>query len=70
MTVKKLRLSEMIDRAKEKEGRTQKWIISQMQKRGIVISDVLFSRKKKGVMSFTEEELKALSEILDSNIGG
>lgn len=70
MTVKKLRLSEMIDRAKEKEGRTQKWIIAQMQKRGIVISDVLFSRKKKGVMSFTEEELKALSEILDSNIGG
>lgn len=61
-----LTIEEKINRAKE--GRTQLWLISQMNKKGTPITDVQFSRKKKGISKFTEEELAVLSEILNTKI--
>lgn len=57
-----LTMAEKIDRAKD--GRSQSWIVEQMNKKGITISEVQFSRKKKGREDFTPEELTILSEIL------
>lgn len=57
-----LSLEEKIDRAKD--GRSQTWIVEQMIKKGCPISDVQFSRKKKGREDFKPDELIALSEIL------
>jgi len=66
MAVKtELTLAEKIDRAKN--GRSQSWMVNQMNKKGCVLNEVQFSRKKKGHMKFTKEELIALSEILDTN---
>ena len=62
MAKMKFLLSEKIDRAKA--GRTQTWIVEQMKAKGIKINDVQFSRKKKGVIPFTEPELEYLSELL------
>ena len=59
----KLTVSEQIDRAKE--GRSQSWIVNQMNKKGCQLNEVQFSRKKKGHSDFTKEELEALSIILD-----
>lgn len=61
-----LTIEEKINRAKE--GRTQLYIVMQMIKKGIVITDVQFTRKKKGISKFTEEELAVLSEILHTKI--
>lgn len=61
-----LTIEEKINKARE--GRTQLYIIMQMIKKGIVITDVQFSRKKKGISKFTEEELAVLSEILHTKI--
>lgn len=60
-----LTVGEQIDRYKD--GRTQKWIISKMQEKGIAITEVQFSNKKNG-NCFEESELKVLSEILGTNI--
>ncbi len=68
MAKMKFLLSERIERAKEKEGRNQTWIIKQMNERGVKISDVQFSRKKKGHISFTDNELSILSEILNTDL--
>ncbi len=57
-----LTLSEKIDRAKD--GRSQSWIVNQLNKRKVKINEVQFSRKKNGFADFTEDELIALSEIL------
>lgn len=57
-----LTMAEKIDRAKD--GRSQSWIVEQMNKKGISISEVQFSRKKKGREDFTPDELTILSEIL------
>lgn len=51
---------------KNRKGRTQTYIISEMNKRGCELTDVQFSRKKHGHDKFTEEELKILKEILDA----
>lgn len=59
----KLTLAEKIDRAKD--GRSQSWIVNQMNKKGCKINEVQFSRKKKGSDDFTENELEILSNILD-----
>ena len=58
----KLTLSEQIDRGRS--GRTQTYIVRQLNEMGIVMNDVQFSRKKLGSDSFTEKELSALQEIL------
>jgi hypothetical protein len=63
MGKEKLTFAERVDRARD--GRTQAWIVRKMQEHGCVMSEVQFSRKKKGWDDFTEEELKALSEILN-----
>lgn len=63
MAKMKFLLSEKIDRARD--GRSQTWVVIQMKERGIKITDVQFSRKKKGRENFTEEEFAALSEILN-----
>jgi len=68
MAKMKFRLSEQIDRAKEREGRNQKWIIKQMVDRGIEMSDSQFSQKKKGYNNFTTQELEVLSEILNVDL--
>ncbi len=62
----KLSLEEQINRAKD--GRTQAWIVSKMNEKGIVINDVKFTRKKKGQDDFKEDELKVLSDILGVEI--
>jgi len=59
-----LTIAEKINRAKD--GRSQSWIINQMNKKGVVINDVQFSRKKNGHAEFTENELEILSEILST----
>lgn len=65
MSIKeKLTLSERINRAREKEGRNQTWIIKKMNERGCEFTDTTFSRKKKGYEDFTEKELSILSELL------
>ena len=61
-----LTMEEKIDRAKE--GRSQNWIVLQMIKRGIKINEVHFSRKKKGAMAFSREELFVLSDILNTDL--
>lgn len=61
-----LRLSEKIDRARD--GRSQTWVVNKMNELGCTISDVQFSRKKKGNGEFDENEKKALKEILSIDI--
>ena len=61
-----LTVEEQINRAKE--GRSQSYIVREMVKRGVEITDVGFSRKKKGWDSFTEDELKVLSKVLGAKI--
>lgn len=58
-------IEQQIDDAKD--GRTQRWIIQKMKEAGFEMNDVQFSNKKKGV-TFTPEELQALSEILGTEI--
>ena len=59
-----LSLCEQIERAKN--GRTQTWIVKQLNEKGIFITDVVFSRKKKesNGFKFEKSELDMLSEIL------
>lgn len=57
-----LTIGEQIDRAKD--GRSQKWIVRKLRESGIVMTEAAFSYKKNGTLSFTEEELKKLSELL------
>ncbi len=59
-----LTLEEKIDRARN--GRSQTWIISKMNEIGCELTDSKFSRKKKGHETFTEDELKALSTVLET----
>jgi len=67
MAKMKFLLSERIDRARE--GRSQTWIVEQMQEKGIKMNDVQFSRKKKGRdTKFTKEELEFLSELLNTDL--
>lgn len=61
-----LTISEKIDRARD--GRTQSWIIIKMRETGLKITDSQFSRKKRGYEEFTQEELDALSKILDAKL--
>ena len=61
----KLTISEQIDRARD--GRTQRSIVAKLKEAGFEMSEVDFSNKKNAV-SFTPEELKALSEILGTPI--
>lgn len=65
-TKEKLTIAEKIDRARE--GRSQTYIVGKMVEAGVEITEVLFSRKKLGREEFTEPELKALSEILGTEI--
>ena len=61
-----LTIAEKIDRAKD--GRSQTWIVEQMVKKGVVINEVQFSRKKKDKHDhFDEKELSVLSEILSTS---
>ena len=67
MAVKaKLTIEEQINRAKD--GRSQSHIVRKLNEVGVEMTDVNFSRKKKGWDNFTEPELKALSEILGTLI--
>jgi len=61
----KLTISEQIDRAKD--GRTQRWIVGKLKDMGVEMSEVDFSNKKSAV-TFSPEELQALSEILGTKI--
>lgn len=59
-----LTLAERIDRAKD--GRSQSWIVNQMNKKGCKeMTEVKFSRKKKGHEDFTADEFLILCEVLD-----
>lgn len=60
-----LTIGEQIDRARD--GRSQTSIVIKMKEAGLEITDVTFSRKKKGHDTFTPEELAALSEILGTD---
>lgn len=62
----KLNISEKIERLKD--GRSQTWIVNQMNKRGCKITEVRFSRKKKEFMDFKEKELQALRDIFNTDI--
>jgi len=63
MTTKiKLTIAEQIDRAAD--GRKQGWIVGKMVESGVNLTEVQFSRKKKGHEQFTEKELISLSKIL------
>lgn len=57
---------EQMGRALKKEGRTQKWVIIQLKKRGINFSDSMFSMRKYGSTEFSPEELEAIEEILET----
>lgn len=61
-----LTIAEQIDRVKD--GRSQTSIVEKMVAAGLEINEVKFSRKKLGREEFTPEELKALSEILGTEI--
>lgn len=67
MKINKLTLKERIDRAINREGRKQSWITDTMKNHGISLSEPLFSRKKNGFEQFSDEELKALSLILNED---
>ena len=58
----KITLAEKINRARD--GRTQSWIVQQMNIKGCEMTDVKFSRKKMGYSKFTDKEYKVLQEIL------
>jgi len=62
----KLTIGEQIDRVRE--GRSQTYIVGKMNEIGVEITEVQFSRKKKGHDQFSEEELSALSDILGTEI--
>jgi hypothetical protein len=61
----KLSLCEKIDRARD--GRSQKSIVKKMIQVGLEMDEVRFSTKKKA-NSFSEEEVKALSKILNTDL--
>ena len=61
-----LTIKEQIDR--NKDGRSQKWIVAKLQEMGEEISEVQFSNKKNGFDDFKESELIALSEILGTKL--
>ena len=62
-----LTIGEKIDRARD--GRSQTSIVIKMREAGITdITDVTFSRKKRGHDTFTEQELTVLSEVLGTEI--
>jgi hypothetical protein len=50
------------------DGRTQSSIVKKMQSRGILITDVMFTRKKKGIAKFNEEEIDELRKLLGLEI--
>lgn len=66
MAKMKFLLSERIDRAKD--GRSQTWIVKQMNDNGLKMSDAQFSRKKKGHEDFTDKQLEFLSELLNTDL--
>lgn len=68
MATKTLKLGEKINRAIKFNGRTQKWIVSQMKAAGIDISEPSFSLKKDGSLPFKENELEKLSELLETDL--
>jgi hypothetical protein len=60
-----LTIGEQIERSRD--GRTQKWIVSKMNDllpEDEQVTEVDFSNKKNGHLSFTDKQLKALSKIL------
>lgn len=59
---KQLTFAEQFDR--DRKGRTQTYIIEQMNKMGCNLTDTTFSRKKNGKSEFTPEELKILKKVL------
>lgn len=63
-----LTLSERIDRLRD--GRTQTSIVTKMNVilKDDGITEHQFSRKKKGYEEFTEKEIAALNEVLDTEI--
>ena len=61
-----LTIGEQIDR--NKDGRSQKWIVGRLQEMGIEITEVQFSNKKNGYEDFKDTELKALSDILGAEL--
>ena len=61
-----LTIKEQIDR--NKDGRSQKWIVAKLQEMGEEISEVQFSNKKNVFDDFKESELIALSEILGTKL--
>jgi hypothetical protein len=67
-TKQKLTIGEKIDRARKVEGRTQTWVISKMNENGCKLTDVTFSRKKKGHENFTQKEIDTLSTILSFDL--
>ena len=67
MKINELTLKERIDRAINREGRKQSWITEEMKNHDIFLSEPLFSRKKNGFEKFSQEELKALSMILNED---
>jgi len=66
MAKMKFLLSERIDRARD--GRSQTWIVKQMNDNGLKMSDAQFSRKKKGHEDFTDKQLEFLSELLNTDL--
>jgi len=67
-TKQKLTIGEKIDRARKVDGRTQTWVIAELNKNGCKLNDVTFSRKKKGHVNFTQYELETLSTILSFDL--
>lgn len=61
----KLTLKEQIQRRIDAEGRTQEWIVKEMQKKGHTISSCIFSQKKNDKIKFSQKELDDLSEIME-----
>lgn len=61
----KILMSELIDRAINTEGRKQGWVVQKMNDAGCNITEVQFSRKKKGYEEFTTQEMLVLCAILN-----
>ena len=59
-----LTITEQINRALDKEGRKQTWIIAKLNGMGFNFTDATFSRKKMGYNKFEKEELEAISTLL------
>ncbi len=56
-------LYEQVKLVKDKEERSNRWLIDKLKNYGLNVTDAQMSNKLKGVQNFTAEEILACAEI-------